>query len=146
MWKHPNIDIWNEHYILTKNNNTTSVSCRMTLYALYRSAARFALSIGKKPQIIYTCTRNVRERRSHPRRRPTTIRNPQSQTTTNFREFLDAENEVEDESEDLDLADVVGGDEKRQWKELLTNVDLRDPDIIKDLYMYVFFRPRPSKV
>ena len=118
----------------------------MTLYALYRSAARFALTIGKKPQIIYTCTRNVGERRSHPRPRPTTIRNPQSQTTTNFREFLDAENE--DESEGLDLADVVGRDEQRQWKEFLTNVDLRDPDIIKDLYMYVFFRssPRTSKV
>lgn len=104
----------------------------MTL--LYRYAARFALSIGKKPQIIYTCTRNVRERRSHPRPRP--IRNPQSQTTANFREFLDAENE--DESEGLDLADVVGGDEQMQWKEFLTNVDLRDPDVIKDLYMYVF--------
>lgn len=107
----------------------------MTLYALYRSAARFTLSIGKKPQIIYTCTRNVRERRAHPGPRP--IRNPQSQTSTDFREFLDAENE--DESEDLELADVVDGDEQMQWKEFLTNVDLRDPDVIKDIYMYVFF-------
>ncbi|XP_076105097.1 uncharacterized protein LOC143073434 isoform X2 [Mytilus galloprovincialis] len=93
----------------------------MTLQTLCK-ATKSAVTAIYRPSFLSFSVRHLRNRGNS--KRP-------SLSATEFKEFLDVDDE--DPSEDVSLDDLVGGSDRRHFEEFITNVDFRDPDIRRDL-------------
>lgn len=96
----------------------------MTLQTLCK-ATKSAVTAICRPSFLSFSVRHLRNRGNS--KRP-------SLSATEFKEFLDVDDE--DPSEDVSLDDLVGGSDRRHFEEFITNVDFRDPDIRRDLERY----------
>ncbi|XP_063434049.1 uncharacterized protein LOC134715652 [Mytilus trossulus] len=85
-------------------------------------ATKFVVTVIYRPSFLSFSVRHLRNR-GHPKR--------PSLSATEFKEFLDVDDE--DPSDDVSLDDLVGGSDRRHFEEFITNVDFRDPDIRRDL-------------